>query len=184
MSLTNQTTRGPDGLRQPNLPAPCVQRRSRATLVSATTAVLIAIGLLVGVAAPANAAAPSCDTSAWVKGTTEGTSGSLISAIYDMPVKFYGAGVVEWRCTMRSGSTGYGVRRLQQTLNDCHRTTIGTRLSIDGQFGPRTREALIRVQRAHRITADGVYGPQTAAAIAHPVYPSDNTGWRCRTYRA
>lgn len=131
MSLTSQKTRGPDGVRQPNQTAPRMQRRRRATIVSATTAVLIAIGLLVGVAAPANAAAPACDTSAWVKGATEGVSGSPISAIYDMPVKFYGGGVVEWRCTMRSGSTGYGVRRLQQTLNDCHRGTTGTWLSVD-----------------------------------------------------
>lgn len=184
MIIKDSKARGPDELRQPVALKPRTPRRRRATIGSAAATVLIAAGLLVGVAAPANAAVPACDSSAWVKGSADGISGWRIPAIYDMPVKFYGAGVVAWRCTMRYGNTGYGVKRLQQTLNDCHRGTTGVFLSVDGRFGPRTREALIRVQRAYRITADGIYGPQTAGTIAHPVYPSDNTGWHCGTYRA
>ena len=184
MIVKDSKARGPDAQRQADLPKPRTLRRWRATIGGAAATVLVAGGLLFGAATPANAAVSACDSSAWVKGSAAGITGWRISAIYDMPIKFYGGGVVEWRCTMRYGSGGYGVKRLQQTLNDCHRSTTGTWLSVDGKFGPRTREALIRVQRAYRITADGIYGPQTAGTIAHPVYSSDNAGWRCATYRA
>src|SRR3954454_14888321 len=43
----------------------------------------------------------------------------------------------------------------------------------DGAFGPHTRQAVKRFQRASRIAVDGRVGPQTTAALA--------SAWRIRT---
>jgi hypothetical protein len=47
------------------------------------------------------------------------------------------------------------VRTLQQKLG----------VSADGVYGPKTRAAVKRFQRAHGLSADGVAGPQTLAAL-------------------
>ena len=47
------------------------------------------------------------------------------------------------------------MRALQQKLG----------VSADGVYGPKTRAAVKRFQRAHGLAADGVAGPQTLAAL-------------------
>jgi peptidoglycan hydrolase-like protein with peptidoglycan-binding domain len=47
------------------------------------------------------------------------------------------------------------VRALQQKLG----------VSADGVYGPKTRAAVKRFQRAHGLAADGVAGPRTLAAL-------------------
>lgn len=62
--------------------------------------------------------------------------------------------------TLREGSTGAEVYELQQ-----HATFWGWYASqIDGSFGPRTAEAVRKMQAALRLTQDAVYGPVTADA--------------------
>jgi Putative peptidoglycan binding domain/Transglycosylase SLT domain len=58
------------------------------------------------------------------------------------------------------GMSGDDVRALQQLL-----TKRGFRLTADGQFGPLTRAAVMRAQRAYGIAVDGVVGPQTLGAL-------------------
>jgi len=61
---------------------------------------------------------------------------------------------------------------------------LNLHLAKDGDFGPATKAALIRVQQYHRITADGIYGPQTALAMRHAAwaYSGDiGTGTFCHT---
>jgi peptidoglycan hydrolase-like protein with peptidoglycan-binding domain len=53
--------------------------------------------------------------------------------------------------TLRSGSSGEDVRKLQAALH----------IFIDGQFGPLTENALKNHQVAHGLIADGICGPQT-----------------------
>ena len=36
---------------------------------------------------------------------------------------------------------------------------------IDGQYGPRTKSAIIVFQRSHGLTTDGIVGPKTASAL-------------------
>lgn len=69
-------------------------------------------------------------------------------------------------CTMRSGTTGAGVRALQRSLNFCY----GAGLGVDGSFGSATRSALIRAQGSAGVPADGVYGPVTRDAIRQAFY--------------
>ena len=57
---------------------------------------------------------------------------------------------------LRVGSTGTGVRTLQQAL-----ANKGYSLSADGVFGPITQNAVRSFQSSQGITADGVVGPVT-----------------------
>jgi lysozyme family protein/peptidoglycan hydrolase-like protein with peptidoglycan-binding domain len=61
---------------------------------------------------------------------------------------------------LRQGSRGAAVETLQQRL-----TARGHAVSVDGQFGPGTRAAVVAFQRAAGMEADGVVGKQTAAAL-------------------
>ncbi|HEV2322530.1 MAG TPA: peptidoglycan-binding domain-containing protein [Terracidiphilus sp.] len=42
----------------------------------------------------------------------------------------------------------------------------GARLTVDGDFGPRTQQAVINFQRLHRLKPDGIVGPETWPRIS------------------
>lgn len=58
------------------------------------------------------------------------------------------------------GMVGDDVKRLQAILN-CH----GAKLSLDGSFGPATKEAVLKFQRTHLLDADASVGPSTWSAL-------------------
>ena len=62
---------------------------------------------------------------------------------------------------LRQGSIGTQVDLLQQDLN----FTIGAKLIVDGQFGPLTRQAVVKFQRDNKLVQDGIYGPLTYNAM-------------------
>lgn len=57
---------------------------------------------------------------------------------------------------LRQGATGDHVREVQRLLGG---------LIVDGQFGPRTRAAVVTYQREHELRPDGIVGPMTWAAL-------------------
>ena len=57
---------------------------------------------------------------------------------------------------IQEGSRGVFVEYLQLALS-----RIGYSAAIDGVFGPATRAAVLRLQRAYGLTADGIVGPAT-----------------------
>jgi len=61
---------------------------------------------------------------------------------------------------LRQGSKGADVKTMQQRLAD-----LGYALSVDGNFGPGTRAALVDFQGTKDLTNDGVCGPATWAAL-------------------
>lgn len=63
--------------------------------------------------------------------------------------------------TLRVGSSGDSVRRLQDTLRRAGFNPGAT----DGAFGDRTRAAVQQYQRARRLDPDGVVGPRTLEAL-------------------
>jgi hypothetical protein len=78
--------------------------------------------------------------------------------------------------TLRQGSRGADVRRLQEALNRTLRPGPG--LVIDGDYGPFTRMAVRRLQAANWLVEDGeaglctqnlVFGREVRAPILHPV---------------
>lgn len=62
--------------------------------------------------------------------------------------------------TVKLGSSGSDVALLQRKLNE-----LGGKLTVDGDFGAKTHDAVIGFQRTHGLTVDGICGPQTWAAI-------------------
>ncbi|WP_280809362.1 peptidoglycan-binding protein [Variovorax boronicumulans] len=78
--------------------------------------------------------------------------------------------------TLRQGSRGADVRRLQEALN--RKLQPGPALVIDGDYGPFTRMAVRRLQAANWLVEDGEAGPCTQnlvfgnegrTPILHPV---------------
>lgn len=62
---------------------------------------------------------------------------------------------------LRQTSKGAAVERLQSAL-----TEAGYPCAVDGDFGPRTDDALRRFQQDNGLTVDGIAGPRTWAALA------------------
>jgi hypothetical protein len=61
---------------------------------------------------------------------------------------------------LRQGSQGTHVRTIQQRLKD-----LGYAMTIDGIFGPGTREVVVAFQRKKNLLADGMVGPKTWAGL-------------------
>jgi polysaccharide deacetylase family sporulation protein PdaB len=85
---------------------------------------------------------------ATVSGLIAGSSGSSASGLTS-------SGAVSGS-TIRQGSTGTAVKELQQAL-----VNKGYSLSVDGNFGPMTKSAVMSFQSSVGITADGIVGPVT-----------------------
>ncbi|MGV3624351.1 MAG: peptidoglycan-binding domain-containing protein [Archangium sp.] len=73
--------------------------------------------------------------------------------------------------TLRQGSSGNSVRDLQNALR-----AAGHNISVDGQFGPQTKAAVIAFQRARGLTVDGIVGPQTWGALRAAPMPTLKQG--------
>lgn len=61
---------------------------------------------------------------------------------------------------LKAGMKGIHVRELQAFLNG-----HGAALSIDGDFGPGTRSAVLAFQQVKKLKVDGFVGPQTTLAL-------------------
>ena len=65
---------------------------------------------------------------------------------------------------LKLGSVGPNVMNLQTMLNHLQMSQMP--LTVDGQFGPKTRSALIKFQTGNFLQPDGVAGPITAQKIS------------------
>lgn len=62
---------------------------------------------------------------------------------------------------LKSGDSGVQVKRLQQAL-----AAVGySPGKADGHYGPATKTALEKFQKAKKLTVDGILGPKTLAAL-------------------
>lgn len=68
---------------------------------------------------------------------------------------------------IRLGMRGEGVRQLQRALVE-----RGYALEIDGLYGPKTRGAVEKFQRASQIRVDGLVGPETVGALRKAAEPA------------
>ena len=64
---------------------------------------------------------------------------------------------------LKQGDTGKKVEELQKKLNASKRA--GTKLKVDGIFGPKTLAAVKTFQKASYLKVDGVVGPKTMAVL-------------------
>lgn len=65
--------------------------------------------------------------------------------------------------TLQQGSTGSCVSQLQTRLNQ-----LGAHLTVDGNFGPATRNAVEAFQGRSSIGVDGIVGPTTRSHLDSP----------------
>ena len=64
--------------------------------------------------------------------------------------------------SMRVGSTGAGVRMVQEAINKLAPTVPGMwQITVDGIFGNNTRDAVMAFQRIFGLVVDGIVGPIT-----------------------
>lgn len=84
-------------------------------------------------------------------------------------------GLKNVRCWMDYGSAGDGVEALQLALKSCY----GQPITVDGEFGPATRDALKYAQRQEGITVDGQYGEQGFKNLKWARYRQDGTRNGC-----
>lgn len=74
--------------------------------------------------------------------------------------------------SLREGASGELVEALQRTLN---KRLGGSRLSIDGDFGPSTKQVVIAFQRSQNLPPTGVVGEETWKALQPLVTSDDET---------
>ncbi|WP_445000904.1 N-acetylmuramidase domain-containing protein [Halomonas mongoliensis] len=75
---------------------------------------------------------------------------------------------------LRRGDSGDEVRALQQRLN-----AAGFSLTVDGQFGPLTEQAVRAIQKRSGLVVDGLAGPKTEAVLDEARQEdSDQHGYR------
>ena len=75
-------------------------------------------------------------------------------------VEYEGGEVFVIHLTLRLGASGDDVRYLQTLLR-----AVGEPLTVDGQFGPKTEQAVKDFQRIYGLAVDGVVGPKTWDAL-------------------
>ncbi len=73
--------------------------------------------------------------------------------------------------TLRKGSQGSAVKTLQTNLNK----VLGIKLATDGDFGSKTRDAVIAFQNKYGLNPDGVYGPASDAAMQKALSASSSS---------
>lgn len=101
--------------------------------------------------------------SSWVRGGMKSEAPELAAATGGRAAIHRHANVAaSWAGTpmLRQGDRGANVRTLQTLLN-----AHGSALTVDGDFGPKTRSALVSFQLMQGIVADGIAGPQTYGAL-------------------
>ncbi|UYM05731.1 D-Ala-D-Ala carboxypeptidase family metallohydrolase [Solicola gregarius] len=72
-------------------------------------------------------------------------------------------GCYTWSGTLKEGASGDAVRQLQ--IRVAGYANYGEVLGLDGEFGPKTAQAVAAFQKAYGLSSDGVAGPNTFAKI-------------------
>ena len=78
---------------------------------------------------------------------------------------------LEFSGVVQKGDTGFDVQRIQEwlVLNTFTQPSFKCKCSVDRDFGPQTRKAVIEFQNFSKIEEDGVVGPQTWAKLVYPL---------------
>lgn len=64
--------------------------------------------------------------------------------------------------SLKKGSRGESVKWLQYELNK-----NGAKLTVDGIFGERTKQAVTEYQKTHKLIQDGIVGAKTLRSLTH-----------------
>ena len=138
---------------------------------SAVAVTMLSAGLATLAAAPANAAA-TCTSAVTITSDSSGSVHGIVPGV---------SGGASWNpgeCQLSEGNSGAGVKAMQRGLNACYDAGI----TVDGQFGPKTRSALIAVQKRINVSADGIFGPETRGAMFWMAF-NDDRPLGCRYFK-
>jgi hypothetical protein len=125
----------------------------RNLVIRGIAAVVLAVGGGVAIGSPAQAALPTCTTRAELWGQNGGQK-IWVPAV---PVNY----THSVDCLLKRGARNDAVKVLQASMANI----LERNLSVDGDFGPATQQAVRDVQRVYGIRVDGEYGPQTRRAM-------------------
>jgi hypothetical protein len=127
----------------------------RLWLALAAVVALVAIGLFVGGVFNGSKPKTAPPTTPVVQTPTTGATTKTTPKITKK------AALVLPTQALKSGDSGVQVKRLQQAL-----AAVGySPGKIDGHYGPATKTALEKFQKAKKLTVDGILGPKTLAAL-------------------
>lgn len=114
----------------------------------------------------------------WVYGLTFSWMSYDIVEVVDSTVITYKTSnpFTEPTTTVKKGDNGTSVKWLQYELVEA-----GFSISIDGDFGSKTYDALISFQKSSKLTVDGKCGPVTRAALKANVSPITTTTTKSST---
>jgi peptidoglycan hydrolase-like protein with peptidoglycan-binding domain len=94
------------------------------------------------------------------------TSGLLLNARPSSAIDFSALAINAAKAiaadTLQLGSTGTKVQDLQNLLNT---NGANPHVTVDGTFGPTTKDAVISYQKKHGLTADGIVGQRTLLSL-------------------
>lgn len=94
-------------------------------------------------------AAPAGTGDSTAKPSSAGSPGSAKANPYSIPAR-----------NVKKGQAGNAVRWVQWELNES-----GAKLTVDGDFGPKTLAAVQSFQKSKSLTVDGIAGVKTKAAL-------------------
>jgi hypothetical protein len=149
----------------------------RRFIAAAVMSAAVATGV-VAIQAPSYAAEPTCDEKVWIVTSWEQ---------YGADVPSHNQTLDGPKCSLGPGNVNNAVAVLQASINECYYNKLADTpnafawLSVDRQFGPKTTDALTKVQRYHRITADGGYGPQTRSKMVYWIGGGTTGSGNCGT---
>src|SRR5262245_33788370 len=86
-------------------------------------------------------------------------AGLLVATVAATTTAARADGCYTWTRTLSQGASGEDVRQLQ--IRVAGYPGYGRHLSVDGQYGPHTTEAVRAFQAAYGLSADGIAGSQT-----------------------
>ena len=142
-------------LPSPSRRRPALQQR-RVLVVAGAFVVLLLAGLAAGgVFSSSSSPPPAAITSAGVT-TAPTTTAPAATSVKVLP-----------STTLKPGDTGAQVKALQRALKSLG-YSVGT---VDGQYGPTTKEAVASFQHDAQLTADGIFGPKTLNALIQRAGP-------------
>jgi Putative peptidoglycan binding domain len=130
----------------------------------------LGVGGVVAAVPSAAASTPLCTGGAVV---SRGSSGDL-----SVPVV---VATTNPTCLIGDGLVGShaAVRSLQRAMAQCYPSHLAPGFTVDGNWGPKTRQTLVNIQRVVSVSADGIYGPITRD---HMNFPSADIANRCFHY--
>ena len=140
-----------------------VVRRRRMIALGAIVGVIILIVVIAMVATGGGSNAPTTTPITTPAVTTPANTGATTTTNNTTPPSTGSSTKVTVPASgpLKQGDSGSAVKVLQKALN-----AVGSAsLTVDGNFGPATTQAVIAFQTANGLTADGVVGPSTAKAL-------------------